>query len=139
FLQSLPPPGPLSDFLARTEERLRRYPYALVGEVGLDRAFRLPVGGFVSPPPTQSPNEKPSYTPGSREGRPLSPYRVSMDHQKAIAKAQFALAGKLHRPVSVHSVQAHGVVIELLQGMWAGHEKLSKRQQKRRLSLPGAH
>jgi Tat protein secretion system quality control protein TatD with DNase activity len=62
-----------------------------------------------------------------------------MDHQKAIVKAQFALAGKLHRPVSVHSVQAHGVVIELLQGMWAGHEKLSKRQQKRRLSVHGAH
>lgn len=139
FLESLPPPRPLSDFLAQTEERLCKHRYALVGEVGLDRAFRLPVGGFVSPPPGQGPEENPSYTPGSREGRPLSPYRVSMDHQKVILKAQFGLAGKLRRPVSVHSVQAHGIVFELLQGMWAGYEKLSKRQQKRRLSVNGAH
>jgi Tat protein secretion system quality control protein TatD with DNase activity len=141
FVESLPSPQPLSDFLAQTEERLRQHPYALVGEVGLDRAFRLPVGGFVSPPPGPSggSEENRSYTPGSREGRPLSPYRVNMDHQKAILKAQFQLAGKLQRPVSVHSVQAHGVVFELLQGMWAGHEKLSKRQQKRRLSVSGAH
>jgi Tat protein secretion system quality control protein TatD with DNase activity len=62
-----------------------------------------------------------------------------MDHQKIILKAQFELAGKLRRPVSIHSVQAHGVVFELLQQMWAGHEKPSKRQQKRRLSAAGAH
>ena len=141
FLGSLPPPRSLSDFLAQTEERLVQHRYALVGEIGLDRAFRLPVGGFVAPPPgpSKGPNEDQSYTPGSREGRPLSPYRVSMDHQKVILKAQLQLAGKLHRPVSIHSVQAHGVVFELLQELWAGHKKLSKRQQKRRLSVSGAH
>ena len=141
FLDSLPPPRSLSEFLAQTEERLRRHPFALVGEIGLDRAFRLPVGGFVSPPPgpSKSLTGDQTYTPGSREGRPLSPYRVSMEHQKAILKAQFRLAGKLHRPVSVHSVQAHGVVFEVLQELWAGHEKLSKRQQKRRRSVNGAH
>jgi Tat protein secretion system quality control protein TatD with DNase activity len=141
FLDSLPPPRSLSDFLVQTEERLRQHPYALVGEVGLDRAFRLPIGGFISPPPNPSkgPDEDQSYTPGTREGRPLSPHRVSMDHQKIILKAQFELAGKLRRPVSIHSVQAHGVVFELLQQMWAGHEKPSKRQQKRRLSAAGAH
>ena len=141
FLDNLPPPRSLSEFLVQTETSLLRHPFALVGEVGLDRAFRLPVGGFVSPPPGPSKgadgNQK--YTPGSREGRALSPYRVSMEHQKAILKAQFQLAGKLHRPVSVHSVQAHGVVFEVLQELWAGHEKLSKRQQKRRASVSGAH
>lgn len=135
FLDSLPPPQPLSDFLAETDKRLRQHPYALVGEVGLDRAFRLPVGGFMSPPHGTGSQEIPSYTPGSREGRPLSPYRVSIDHQKAILMAQFKLAGRLRRPVSVHSVQAHGVIFELLQEIWAGHERLSKRQQRRRLSV----
>lgn len=143
FLNSLPPPRPLSVFLAETEDRLRQHPYALVGEIGLDRAFRLPVGGFMSPPPgaagASKDQEDNSYTPGSREGRPLSPYRVSMDHQKIILKAQLQLAGKLRRAASVHSVQAHGVVFELLQQLWAGHEKKSKRQKKRRTSVAGAH
>ena len=141
FLDNLPPPRSLSEFLVQTETRLLQHTFALVGEVGLDRAFRLPVGGFISPPPgpSKSADGNQRYTPGSREGRALSPYRVSMEHQKAILKAQFQLAGKLHRPVSVHSVQAHGVVFEVLQDLWAGHEKLSKRQQKRRASVSGAH
>lgn len=143
FIDSLPSPRPLSEFLAQTEERLLRYPCALVGEVGLDRAFRLPVGGFRSPPPGPAGvpklQEDNSYTPGSREGRALSPYRVSMDHQRVILKAQLQLAGKLHRAVSVHSVQAHGVVFDVLQELWAGHKRPSKRQQKRRRSVTAAH
>ena len=143
FLDSLPQPRPLSTFLAQTEERLHQHPFALVGEVGLDRPFRLPVGGFKPPSPgptgTKKEQEEQSYTPGSREGRPLSPYRVTMDHQKVILKAQLQLAGKLSRAVSVHSVQAHGVVFELLQELWAGHEKPSKRQKKRRKSVTEAH
>ena len=141
FLKSLPAPRSLSEFLAETEERLLQHPYALVGEVGLDKAFRLPVVGFKSPPP--GPADKlldieQAYTPGSREGRALSPYRVSMDHQKAILKAQLQLAGKHGRPVSVHSVQAHGAVIEILQELWKGHENPSKRQQKRGNSVSDA-
>ena len=62
-----------------------------------------------------------------------------MDHQKVVLKAQLQLAGKLARAVSVHSVQAHGVVVELLQALWTGHEKPSKRQQKRRNSVRAAH
>ncbi len=143
FLDSLPQPRRLSEFLAQTEERLRQHPFALVGEVGLDRAFRLPVDGFRPPSPgptvTKKEQEEQSYTPGAREGRPLSPYRVSMDHQKVILKAQLQLAGKLSRAVSIHSVQAHGVVIEVLQELWTGHEKPSKRQQKRRKSATAAH
>ena len=147
FLQTLPLPRPLSEFLAETEEKLKQHPLALVGEVGLDRAFRLPHGPHRPPKDatftyasSREPEaEEQTITPGSREGRSLTPYKVSLDHQKTILKAQLQLAGKFNRPVSIHSVQGHGIVFELLQSLWAGHEKMSKRQQKRRRSAAAAH
>lgn len=140
FLDALPTPKALSVFLAETEKRLVDHPFALVGEVGLDRAARLPV--FTEPDLEKSTIYKHTdgdYTPGTREDRPLSPYRVTMDHQKVILRAQLELAAKHKRAVSVHSVQAHGVVFDLLQSMWAGHEKPSKTKQKRCRSAANAH
>jgi Tat protein secretion system quality control protein TatD with DNase activity len=140
FLESLPKPRSLSKFLAETERRLLDHPFALVGEIGLDRAARLPV--FKTADLEEGKVYKHSdgdYTPGTREDRPLSPYRVTMEHQKVILTAQLQLAAKHRRPVSVHSVQAHGVVFDILQSLWAGHEKPSKSKQKRRESAANAH
>ncbi|RMZ92317.1 hypothetical protein DV736_g439, partial [Chaetothyriales sp. CBS 134916] len=140
FLKSLPPPSSLSQYLRDAEDLLRLFPHALVGEVGLDRSFRLPCNGPVATGdvPNNDLDSEGEYTSGSREGRPLSPYRVSLQHQKAVLKAQFELAGKFRRPVSVHSVQTHGVVFDLLQSLWKGHEKPSKRARKRSRSATDA-
>jgi Tat protein secretion system quality control protein TatD with DNase activity len=135
FVKALPEPKSLIDFLKETEERVKRHPYALIGEVGLDRSFRLPRGWL----PGELESRDLSVTPGSREGRTLSPYRVQLAHQKVILEAQLQLAAKLDRPVSIHSVQAHGAVHEVLQKLWSGHEKISSRQHKRRSSAAGAH
>jgi Tat protein secretion system quality control protein TatD with DNase activity len=80
-------------------------------------------------------------TPGSREGRRLSPYQVRPEHQKAVLEAQLRLAGELQRPVSVHSVQAHGAMIEVFKCLWKGHERkiASRRERKRRHSHAEAH
>lgn len=141
FLQALPAPRSLSGFLKQTEARLQGSPFALVGEVGLDRSFRLPEGpsAMTGDVGNKTGGSEEEYTPGSREGRPLTPYRVNMDHQKTILRAQFELAAKLGRPVSVHSVQAHGVVFELMQSMWKGHERPTKRERKRKMDAPNAH
>jgi Tat protein secretion system quality control protein TatD with DNase activity len=141
FLRTLPAPYSLQEFLQRTEARLIEFPFALVGEVGLDRSFRLPEGpsamtGDVSSKTGGSEGE---YTPGSREGRPLTPYRVNLDHQKTVLRAQLEVAAKLRRPVSVHSVQAHGLVFDLMQSMWKGHEKPSKRERKKKADTTNAH
>ncbi|MCJ1480749.1 hypothetical protein MMC06_000904 [Schaereria dolodes] len=137
FLVALPDPRPLSEYLSQTKRYLSRYPFALVGEIGLDRSFRIPTNW----PPKEQDEKKSGHTPGSREGRRLSPYRVQMDHQRRVLKAQLNLAGQLQRAVSVHGVAAHGVVFETLKETWSGLEKelVSKRTKKRRGSVAAAH
>lgn len=143
FILALPPPTPLGQYLNETRARLNKFPLALVGEVGLDRAFRLPEAAETNPS-CQDAKQKTNgsedhHTAGAREGRPLSPYRVSMEHQKTILRAQLELAAEMKRPVSLHSVQAHGIVFELLQTMWKGHEKPSKSARRKQRQQDGFH
>ena len=141
FLQGLPAPRSLRQFLQETEERLKEFPHALIGEIGLDRNFRLPEGpsAMTGDMKSKTGGSEEEYTPGSREGRRLSPYRVNIDHQKIILRAQFELAAKMQRPASVHSVQAHGLLFDIMQALWKGYEKPSKAQRKKAMDAAKAH
>ncbi|KZZ94183.1 Deoxyribonuclease, TatD [Moelleriella libera RCEF 2490] len=144
FVALLPVPSPLSLFISATESKLRAHPVALVGEIGLDKAFRLPDDDrsrrdhpeATTTTTTTTRNE--ALTPGGREGRRLSPHRVAMRHQQAVLIAQLRLAGKLGKPVSVHGVQAHGVLFDTVSSCWKGHEKHVPSRREKRNVAPGA-
>lgn len=138
LIRELPAPRPLSSFILETRTRLEKHPNALVGEIGLDRSFRIPNAWL---PGEDGDDRDPTRTPGTREYRTLSPHRVQMSHQRDIFRAQLELAGELQRPVSIHSVQAHGAIYDVLRELWTGYERevISSRQRKRKGSVTGAH
>lgn len=118
FWRDLPTPEPLSDFIAATRARLGADPHAMVGEIGLDKPFRL----AMQWEDLSLKDRDPERTTGGRQGRPLSPHHIRMEHQKTVLLAHLKLAGDLGRAVSVHGVQAHGALYDLLSSCWKGHE-----------------
>ena len=66
--------------------RLTRYPGAVVGELGLDRSAVLP---------------------GTR-------WLTRLEHQMELVDTQLDIATTYNRPVSIHCVQAHGALLDLL-------------------------
>lgn len=136
LLNSLPEPRSLSSLLRKIRNHLEQYENALVGEIGLDRAFRIPGLQMLD-----DYERDPALTSGSRAGKRLSPFRVDMAHQQKVLVAQLNLAGMMQRAVSVHGVAAHGLLYETLAQTWYGHERpvLSRRDKKRRPRIDAAH
>ncbi|KAH7313881.1 hypothetical protein B0I35DRAFT_376348, partial [Stachybotrys elegans] len=122
-----PTPLPLSEFITATKARLSGDPIAIVGEIGLDRRFRVPMPWTADAQAVRDP----ARTPGGRERRPLSKHNITMAHQKAVLLAQLTLAGEMGRPVSVHGVQVNGILYDVLAGYWKGHELKGKRAQQK--------
>lgn len=97
FVDSLPAPISFTDYLEKIKRMLTKYPSALVGECGLDKAFRLPIK--------------------RGEVKELSPYKVKLEHQKKVLIPQLRLASQYNRPVSMHGVQCHQALFECVAGL----------------------
>ncbi|KAI0778717.1 TatD DNase family Scn1, partial [Trametes elegans] len=117
LLPYLPDPIPLSDVLADVRAHLAAFPHAMLGEVGLDRACRIPYAHPAPPPYSYSEYAPPPGDDGAR--RELSPFATPLAHQLAVLEAQLALAAELGRNVSLHSVQCQQATVGLLDRMKA--------------------
>jgi len=99
MLSDLPEPIPLEHILRDLRHNLEGSPTAMLGEVGLDRAARIPVNCS-----TTSPVE-------------LSSFMVPLEHQLIILEAQVDLAVELGRNISMHSVKSTQATLALLGNM----------------------
>lgn len=123
----LPPPSALSDLLDTLRHNLQKYPKAILGEVGIDKVFRIPQDpkGFSREPHNHS---------LGRRDRPLTNFTIPLEHQLHIAKAQISVAIELRRSVSFHSVRAGGATLQILDELQKefprNHIKLSRKKQK---------
>jgi Tat protein secretion system quality control protein TatD with DNase activity len=98
LLPHLPDPLPLTEVLQSLRQDLLSHSVSLLGEVGLDRSFRVSFDYHANP-------------------RRLTPFTIPIAHQLEILEAQLALAVELRRCISMHSVKSHAVTIELLNKM----------------------
>ncbi|KIJ66209.1 hypothetical protein HYDPIDRAFT_166516 [Hydnomerulius pinastri MD-312] len=103
LLSHLPDPIPLANVLVDLRQNFSAFPQAMLGEVGLDRAARVPINYFAP----------------SRE---LTPFTIPLEHQLAILEAQIDLAVELRQNISMHSVKSHQATLDLLDRMHKKHD-----------------
>ncbi|KAM6498682.1 TatD DNase family Scn1 [Amanita muscaria] len=98
LLPHLPEPRLLTEIISELRAHFEAFPNAMLGEVGLDRSFRVPFDYFASP-------------------RELTPFTIPLEHQQVIVDAQIELAIDLGRNVSFHSVRSQEATVGLLNRM----------------------
>lgn len=95
--EALPSSISFESFMFKLRERLLDDPDSLLGEVGLDKAFRIKSPGKSTP----------------------SHMKVPMSHQRAVLEAQLDLAVEIGKHVSLHAVQCPNEIIEVLEQLQA--------------------
>lgn len=99
-LDSFPDPISISTFLTNMEANLAAHPISHVGEIGLDRAFRIP-----NPPEIAADKRNPKHTD----------LATPVSHQLRVVEAQVDLAIRLGKNVSLHSVRAPQETVDMLR------------------------
>lgn len=124
ILPHLPEPRCLKDIVAELRDRFTRFPSALLGEVGLDRAFRIPTsrdsikdqiseqGILASDPAAES---KPNEHTLALRGKRLTSLGVPIQHQTRVLLAQVGVAVDFGRSISMHSVRAGEATADFLK------------------------
>ncbi|ESK92701.1 dnase family scn1 [Moniliophthora roreri MCA 2997] len=102
LLNVLPEPLTLEEVVSDVRRNLEAFPDAMLGEVGLDRSYRVAYDYFASP-------------------RKLTPFTIPVDHQLVILHAQINVAIELGRNISLHSVKSQQATMDLLSQLRIRH------------------
>ena len=116
FIDGMPELQPLSQHVASLRKHLEQHKQAMVGEVGLDKAFRIP---------------DPDKPRESSTRNVLSKHRTTTEHQTMVLIAQLKLAAEYNRACSIHGVQVSGYLHNAISQLWTGFEKPSKSELRR--------
>lgn len=103
----LPPVISIETFLVQLEKDLSSYPNSFVGEIGLDKSFKLPH-------PTSLLETHPPTTTTSPPLSKNSQFQTPIQHQLKLVELQIDLAIKLQKNVSFHSVKSSSETLEFL-------------------------
>ncbi|KAG0143263.1 hypothetical protein CROQUDRAFT_661519 [Cronartium quercuum f. sp. fusiforme G11] len=96
--QNLPPRMYFGAFMDQLRQHLISTPSSILGEVGLDKAFRL--------------------TARNAKGETRrTKLMVPMEHQRKVLDAQLDLAVELRKNISLHAVQCTAETIEVIEGL----------------------
>lgn len=104
FLTVLPDPMNFDKHLKVMKRLYETHSVVCVGEIGLDKLFRIPSSGFYS---------NPDFRSGKEDIR-LTNYKTSMKHQKRVFSQQLQLAFELNLSVSIHNVKSGGLIHEVI-------------------------
>ncbi|KAL0576710.1 Cut9-interacting protein scn1 [Marasmius crinis-equi] len=102
LVELLPDPTPLEEVLVDLRRNLEDFPSAMLGEVGVDRSFRVAYDYYASP-------------------RKLTPFTIPIEHQLAILHAQVDIAVEMRRNISLHSVKSQQATMDLLSNLKTKH------------------
>lgn len=94
IIDILPDPVDLEDYIA---SEFNADKVSVIGEIGLDKLFRLPENGFYQ----------------NASNAPLGNVRVKMSHQVGVFSRFCSLAEENNIPVSIHCVGCHGLLYDL--------------------------
>ncbi|KAG8844652.1 hypothetical protein FRB96_002970 [Tulasnella sp. 330] len=106
ILPDLPNPLSLSEIISELQQNFTSFPTALLGEVGIDRALRVPFKPYLEP--AAGPSK-------------LTPFHVPHEHQLEILERQIDLAIEMKRSVSMHSVKSQQLTMELFKRLKDRH------------------
>lgn len=113
LLSNLPEPMSIHQHTKRSMEIIEKHNLKVfgIGEIGLDKLFRVPDVGFLGNPKSNNiANDNGNKLPPPE--KVLSKSRVTIQHQMDIFNHQLEFAQRMDKQVSIHCVKAHGALFE---------------------------
>ncbi|EGG08103.1 uncharacterized protein MELLADRAFT_62121 [Melampsora larici-populina 98AG31] len=120
----LPKPIDFNQFLNELKDRLVSIPDSMLGEVGLDKSFKVHIPNATQSQATnqnQGINQNQGTDQNQKDEMNLIKSKVKIEHQIKVLEAQLELAISLGKPISLHGVKAIEEMIQVFNRLKRRH------------------